>query len=215
MGTNSTSPTDGLRSLLGERLHLDWKIGLVTVVATLLLITDYYHVFTPDKGLDRTILYLIIPLLIIWLVFREDPRQYGLAIGDWRAGLPIVLISIALIAPVLWIVSRNPAMRQYYTPQLGGLPWNTFLQLFGWEFFFRGFILFAYARRFGHDALWLQAMPFALAHIGKPEIETLTTVFGGFAFGWMAYRTRSFLYPFLVHWFVASFVILVAAGALG
>ena len=106
-------------------------------------------------------------------------------------------------------------MQQYYESQVAGLPWTTFLDLLGWEFFFRGFILFTYTRKFGPDGLWLQAVPFALAHIGKPEIEALSTIFGGFVFGWIAYRTRSFLYPFLIHWFVATFTILVAAGALG
>ncbi len=70
-------------------------------------------------------------------------------------------------------------------------------------------------RSFGTNGLWLQAVPFALAHIGKPSIETFSTIFGGFAFGWLAYRTRSFVYPFLLHWFVGTFAILVAAGALG
>ena len=76
---------------------------------------------------------------------------------------------------------------------LAGLPWNTFLDLFGWEFFFRGFILFAYARKFGPHAIWLQAVPFALAHIGKPEVETLSTIFGGFALwaGWHIARGHS------------------------
>ena len=106
-------------------------------------------------------------------------------------------------------------MQSYYEPQLAGLPWSTLLELIGWEFSFRGFILFAYARRFGPDALWLQAVPFALAHIGKPEIETLSTIFGGFAFGWLAYRTRSFVYPFLLHWYIATFTILVASGTIG
>ena len=135
--------------------------------------------------------------------------------GDWKAGLLLTLLSIVLLAPVLWWIDRGGSMRSYYQGQLSGLPWNTFVDLFGWEFFFRGFILFAYVRRFGPEALWLQAVPFALAHIGKPEVETLSTIFGGFAFGWVAYRTRSFLYPFLIHWFVASFTILVAAGLLG
>jgi len=106
-------------------------------------------------------------------------------------------------------------MQDYYKPLATGLPWNTFLDLFGWEFFFRGWLLFGYARRFGPEAIWLQAVPFALAHIGKPEVETLSTIFGGFAFGWVAWRTRSFLYPLLIHWFVASFTIIVAAGFLG
>jgi membrane protease YdiL (CAAX protease family) len=106
-------------------------------------------------------------------------------------------------------------MKDYYRPQVNGLPWNTLIDLFGWEFFFRGFILFTYARKFGAEALWLQAVPFALAHIGKPEIEAFSTIFGGFAFAWVAYRTRSFVYPFIIHWFVASFTIIVAAGLLG
>ncbi len=204
-----------MKSLLGERLHFDWKVLTVTVVSTLLLIVDAYNRLTPSKLIDRTLLYLVIPLLIVLIVFRENPGKYGFSFGDWRAGLVITAAGIILIAPVLWLVGRGASMEIYYRPQLSGLPWNTFVDLFGWEYFFRGFILFAYARKFGPEALWLQAVPFALAHITKPEVETLSTIFGGFAFGWVAYRTRSFLYAFLIHWFVASFTIIVAAGLLG
>jgi membrane protease YdiL (CAAX protease family) len=105
-------------------------------------------------------------------------------------------------------------MKEYYGWLLPGLPWTTLLDLFGWEFFFRGWILFTYARKFGPEALWLHAVPFALAHIGKPEVETLSTIFGGFAFGWVAWRTKSFFYPFLIHWFIGTFIIIVAAGAI-
>lgn len=204
-----------MKTLLGERLSFDWKIVAVIIVSTLLLMVDYYHQLTPNKGYDRTILYLVIPLVIIFLVFRDDPRRYGFTLGDWKAGLILTAAGIVLIAPVLWLVGRGSAMQSYYQSQVSGLPWNTFLDLLGWEFFFRGFILFAFLRKFGVEGLWLQAVPFALAHIGKPEVETLSTIFGGFAFGWVAYRTRSFVYPFLIHWFVASFTIVVAAGLLG
>ncbi len=204
-----------MKTLLGERLHFDWKIVTITIVTTLLLMVDYYHQLTPSKGVDRTILYLLIPLIMVLVVFRDNPREYGFTFGDWKAGLILTILGILLIAPVLWLVGRGASMENYYKPQLAGLPWNTFIDLFGWEFMFRGFILFAYARRFGPEALWLQAVPFAMAHIGKPEIETLSTIFGGFVFGWVAYRTRSFFYPFLIPWFVASFTIIVAAGLLG
>jgi uncharacterized protein len=204
-----------MKSILGPPLQFDWKTVTVTILSALLLMVDYYHRLTPDKGLDRTILYLAVPMVCIVLVFREDPREYGFALGDWKAGLLIVALSIALMSPLLWLVGRGQAMQVYYQSQVTGLPWNTFIDLCGWEFFFRGFILFAYVRKFGHDALWLQALPFALAHIGKPEVEALSTIFGGFAFGWIAFRTRSFIYPFLIHWFVTSFTILLAAGLLG
>ena len=150
------------------------------------------------------------------LVFRENPRNYGFTLGDWKAGIVITLGAIALISPVLWFVAReNTSMQDYYKSMSAGLPWSTLLDLFGWEFLFRGWLLFGYTRQFGANGIWLQAVPFALAHISKPELETLSTIFGGFAFGWMAWRTRSFFYPLLIHWFVATFTIIVAAGIIG
>jgi membrane protease YdiL (CAAX protease family) len=204
-----------MKYLLGEKLNFDWKIVTVTIVSTLLLMVDHYHKITPHKHWDRVILYLVIPLLLTLVLFRENPRLYGFSIGDWRLGLAYTALGILVMAPILYMLaSGDESMKAYYERSLPGLPWTTFLDLIGWEFFFRGWILFAYARRFGHDAIWLQAVPFALAHLGKPEVETLSTIFGGFAFGWVAWRTKSFLYPFLIHWFIATFVILAAAGVL-
>jgi membrane protease YdiL (CAAX protease family) len=220
-----------MRKLLGEKLHLDWKIAILTIVSTLVLMVDYYHypllpwtkwfsgwdaTGLSMKVLDRTLLYFIIPMFFILVVFRENPENYGFSFGDWKAGIVITLGAIILIAPILWLVGRGDAsIQNYYKPMVAGLPWSTLLDLFGWEFIFRGWLLFGYARKFGPEALWLQAVPFALAHMGKPELETLSTIFGGFAFGWAAWRTKSFVYPLLIHWFVASFAIVVAAGVLG
>lgn len=220
-----------MRKLIGEKLHLDWKIAVLTCVSTLALMVDYYNAPLLPWGkwfsgwdstgfsmkvLDRTLLYFIVPMFVILVVFREDPKQYGFTFGNWKAGIVIMIGAIVLMTPVLWLAGRgNEGMLNYYKPMVAGLPWSTLLDLFGWEFIFRGWLLFGYARKFGPDALWLQAVPFALAHIGKPELETLSTIFGGFAFGWVAWRTKSFVYPLLIHWFVASFTIIVAAGALG
>jgi membrane protease YdiL (CAAX protease family) len=220
-----------MRKLFGDKLHLDWKIAVITVVSTLLLIVEYYHFpllpwtnWFPGwdatglsmKVIDRTILYFIIPMFIILVIFREQPQNYGFTLGDWKAGIVITLGAIILISPILWIVGReNASMQNYYKSMVTGLPWSTLFDLFGWEFIFRGWLLFGYTRKFGSEGIWLQAVPFALVHIGKPELETLSTIFGGFAFGWVAWRTKSFIYPLLIHWFVATFTIIVAAGLLG
>jgi membrane protease YdiL (CAAX protease family) len=204
-----------MKYLLGEKLNFDWKIVTVTVVSTLLLMVDHYHKLTAFKYWDRVILYLVIPFLIILILFRENPREYGFSFGDWKLGLTYTVIGILFMAPIIYYLgSGDASMKKYYEPNLHGLPWTTFLDLIGWEFFFRGLILFAYSRKFGPEALWLQAVPFALAHVGKPEVETLSTIFGGFAFGWVAWRTKSFVWPFLIHWFIATFIIIVAAGAI-
>jgi len=220
-----------MRRLFGVKLRLDWKIAILTIVSTIVLMVDYYHFPILQwtewfsgwdasglslKILDRTLLYFIIPMFFILVVFRENPKDYGFSFGDWKAGIITTLGAIIVIAPILWLVGGGDvSIQNYYKPMETGLPWSTLLDLFGWEFIFRGWLLFGYAHKFGPDAIWLQAVPFALAHLGKPELETLSTIFGGFAFGWVAWRTRSFVYPLIIHWFVASFMIIVAAGGLG
>ena len=204
-----------MKYLFGEKLNFEWKVVTVTIVSTLLLIVDRYHTIFTQKYLDRVLLYLAIPLLITLILFRENPKEYGFSFGDWKLGLTYTLLGIFIIAPIIYFLgSGDASMQKYYERFLPGLPWTTFLDLIGWEFFFRGWILFAYSRKFGHEALWLQAVPFAIAHISKPEIETLSTIFGGFAFGWVAWRTKSFIYPFLIHWFIGTFIIIVSAGVL-
>ena len=199
--------------LLGEKLKFDWKIVAITVTTTLLFMVDYYRQLTAHKYWDRVILYLVIPLAITIFLFRESPREYGFSVGNWKVGMIITVLSMLVMAPVIYLLGHgNASMQKYYQPYANGLPWTTFLDLIGWEFIFRGWILFGYARKFGPQALWLQAVPFALMHNGKPEVETLSTIFGGFAFGWVAWRTKSFLYPFLIHWFIGTFIIIVAAG---
>jgi len=206
-----------MKSFFATGLKFDWKIVTITITSTLLLITDRYFTFTPWKLLDLTILYLFIPLLVILFVFKENPRDYGFQLGDWRAGVLISAACLLVIIPILWFfVHADPSMRAYYQPLSGSsLPVYTFVTLFGWEFLFRGWLTFAYVRKFGGDGLWLQAVPFAIAHITKPAGETLSTVFGGFIFGWIAWRTGSFLYPFLIHWAIFTFVVLAAGGFLG
>ena len=204
------------RNLFLPKLNLDWKIATLTIVSTTLLILDKYHTYTSSKLIDRTILYLIIPLLVTLFIFRENPAQYGFQLGDWRVGFALTAFGILLMTPVLWWLAKaNPNMQNYYERFVPGLPWTTFFDLLGWEFLFRGWLLFGYARKFGAEALWLQAVPFAIAHVGKPEIETLSTIFGGFIFGWIAWRTKSFIYPFLIHWYIGTITILIAAGVLG
>lgn len=191
---------------------VDWRAAVAVVASTLLLVTDSYHVLWGNLLLSRTLLYLVIPLGIILLVFREHPAGYGVQLGDWRAGLRWTLGACAGLAGVMAFIARTPAFREYYGPTASErLFWLTSgVELLGWEFFFRGFLLFALYRACGPLALLLQAVPFTMAHIGKPELETLSSIFGGTAFGYIAWRTRSFLYPFLIHWFLASFTAVIA-----
>lgn len=221
----SSSPTQtGRFRLLG--LDLDIRATVFVVLSTLLLMIDHYHRFLPGEGyagllrakaIERVIYYLVIPLIVI-LVFRDRPSDYGLRIGRWREGVFWTGGIILLAAPILFFSARTPSMSEYYGAvkrPAAEVVLVSGLDLVGWEFVFRGFLLFGLARVAGPNAVLLQAVPFAMAHIGKPELETMSTIFGGALFGIVAWRSRSFLYPFLIHWFITCFVTLTAMGFIG
>ena len=203
-------------TLLG--VTLDVRLSLLIIFSTVVPMLDYYgHSPTGVKAWDRFLLYFVGSLLFLWLVYRQPPAAFGLQWGERRRGLLYTIVACAVMAPVLWFVARTPAMQTFYQAKVaGGLMRVTLLngvELFGWEFIWRGLVLFAYARAFGPGpAILLQAVPFAFMHLGKREVETLSTLFGGAAFGLIAWRTRSFLYPWLIHWFVVTFTLLVAVG---
>ena len=208
-------------------VEFDLKLTFLIIFGTIVPMLDAYRhqFFNPEniagaKAYDRFIFYFIIPMIIILLLFRESPAEYGFRFGDWRKGLVWVLVSCVGMALILWFVARTPAMQRYYQAKAPEstvfLIYISAVELFAWEFVWRGFMLFGMAKVLGPGpAIFLQAVPFAFMHLGKPELETLSTIFGGAAFGFIAWQSGSFLYPFIIHTFIVAFTMLVATGRIG
>jgi len=197
-----------------DSLQVQWKVATVIIVSTLVIIVERYRDLFPDKSVDNIFLFLLIPLVVIVFAFRENPTAYGFGIGDWKAGLVFTLAGVVLTTFIMLGVAQLPDFRNYYAPQsrpIFELILKNSLDLFGWEFLFRGFLLFALLPVCGPYAILIQAIPFTIAHIGKPELETTSCIFGGSLFGYIAWRTRSFLYPFLIHWYLSIITILIAS----
>lgn len=199
-------------------INFDWQLMLVVTICTVIPMLDWYgHKITQTKAYDRVVWYFVIPMLVIIFLFKEPLATYGFQRGNWRVGLAWTVGICLVMVVVLSFVARQPDMVAYYqlrAPKgVARLIFLNGVDLWGWEFIWRGFMLFALARVFGPGAaIWLQAIPFAFMHLGKPEMETLTTLFGGVGFGFIAWQSESFLYPFLIHWFITSFTMLVATG---
>ena len=199
-------------------VYFDWKITFLIILTTVVPMLDYYdHKLTRLKAYDRVIWYFVIPALVITLLFREPLTDYGFKMGNWRVGLAWTLGVCAVMAVILLVVARTDGMQQYYNVRAPQSVWRIIyvngVDLFGWEFVWRGVLLFAFARAFGPGpAIFLQAVPFAFMHLGKPEIETLSTIFGGAGFGFIAWQSDSFVYPWLIHWFIAAFTMMIASG---
>lgn len=199
-------------------VEFDLKLTFLIILGTVVPMLDYYgHNITSVKSYDRFIWYFVIPLLVIVLLFRESPSDFGFKLGNWRVGLMWTAAACVGMAIILYFVARTPSMQQYYSAraprELWQLIFRSGVELFAWEFIWRGLMLFAFARVFGPGpAIFLQAVPFAFMHLGKPEVETLSTIFGGAGFGFIAWQSESFIYPWLIHWFIMSFTMLIASG---
>jgi membrane protease YdiL (CAAX protease family) len=222
MGALDTSGV-GVRQGSSPQARRKAIAGLLAI-SVILSVHFYREVFSPPI-LNELFLYLLVPLLVILLVFRENPMRYGLALGRWREGLAWIAGGMLLMAVTAWLFSRLPEFRAFYPDYWaahdpgGGAAYGwrsaglSGLQMFAWEFLFRGFLLFALADLFGPYAIWIQAVPFTLAHFGKPEWETYSSIVGGVLSGWVAYRVGSFYPSWLIHWALAVVLGLLLGGA--
>jgi membrane protease YdiL (CAAX protease family) len=191
-----------------------WKPVISLVVSTLALVVFNYQELIPNHMYSGLLLFLVVPLLIIVFIYHETTMHYGMQLGDWRRGLLYTALGCLLAAVILWIAVDLPGISAYYAPQAQNeMPYilRNAIDLLGWEFFFRGFLLFSLVDICGPYAILFQAVPFTLAHFGKPYIETVSCVFGGVAFGYVAWKTRSFLYPYFIHLFLSSFIVYLAS----
>ena len=211
-------------SLFG--LELPARPTVVMVYATLALIADHYYNFFENffpiptyadqlryAAYDHLVIYGLIPVLMVIFLYRRPLAEFNLRLGDWRIGLRLTVLAWAIAAPILYIAGHAPDVQSYYVRYFLGpfdVMFTAVVELVGWEFFFRGFLLIALWEVAGPYAVVLQAVPFAMAHVTKPPAEALSTIFGGIAFGWVAWKTKSFLYPFLIHLFIATFIVFVA-----
>lgn len=177
--------------------------------------TDTAADFKRVQGVGRVLLLAGVPLAVIVLGFRDRPGRYGLRLGDWRAGAAIALGGAALMTPVVLVLARVPAFAAYYAPQ-GAPPASVFLttalDVLPAEFFFRGFLLFALLRAIGPMAVVVATLPFAFSHLGKPEVETLSTLAGGFLYGWLDWRTGSVVWSGLAHTWILGLMVVTAAA---
>jgi membrane protease YdiL (CAAX protease family) len=199
----------------------DLKAATILISSTLLLVASHYHRILGEDTLSSFVFYFLIPVGIILLVFRENPRRFGLRLGDWKQGALWTVLGILLMAVVIVGLVQLEEFRSYY--RLGSfqqpLSRETLefalrqaIYMLSWEFLFRGFLLFGLKDRFGSLAIWIQAIPFAIMHLGKPELETLSTIFGGAAFGYIDLKSKSVLPSVVIHWAIYMMMVLAASS---
>ena len=151
--------------------------------------------------------YLLLPALTLLLAGR-NPLSFGLGPGEWKKGLLLTLLLSVLILVGCFVLSLASSMQFFYSPPRWGTgdariiamaEWKRLIQVTGWEFLFRGFLLFSLHSLLGPAANGIQATLCAIMHIHKPTLEFLGSFPFALVLGWLALRTRSIWYGVFLH----------------
>ena len=159
-----------------------------------------------------SLLFLVLPLLIVLFAHREAPASIGWrARGFWRHIGVYLGLFLLMLPAVLFAAGREDFSATYPFVIAARSDLQTFLlwevcylaQFWALEAFFRGYLLFTLERSIGKLSVFVMAVPYCMIHFHKPLLEALGAVIAGVALGYLALRYRSWYGGAVLHSLVA------------
>lgn len=168
---------------------------------------------------------VFIPILIFYYAYdKHEGHRYGLS--PYKFDARPYFLMLLLMLPLIIAASYNPAfIRQYPMYKstaahvhLGVEEWVTVaiyeiaygLDFITVEYFFRGFLVLAMAQFLGRSSVITMAVVYCVLHFGKPAGESMSSIFGGYILGVVAYETKSVWGGIIVHMGIAWMMEVVA-----
>lgn len=176
------------------------------------------------SSVNSVVWRLLLPVAFVVLVLRERLRDFGFALVPSKGMAKVYAALFAFMLPIVWIAAGTPAFQAKYPfwddanqswRLLALYELRYFFIFLSGEAFWRGFLLFGTARRFGWHALSISMVPYVLVHWGKPVPEVLGAVVTAYALGYLALRHRSFWFGVALHFGVAFFMDVFALARSG
>ena len=193
--------------------HLVEKRWLVVIVTGLSLVVVKKSLSWQEPLFPNVTLYIGV-VLILAVLLRFDREEIGLALPQDRRGWSIVGVLLGGAVVLALAGTAFPSMMEYYPVEHWGSVEPTFASLLVYEaaiavimlaveLLYRGWLVLGTSERLGRWSVLVSAVPYALAHLGKPPEEVAFSLFAGIVFGLADLETRSILPSFSAH-FVGS-----------
>ncbi len=156
----------------------------------------------------QSITGFFLPVTILLVIFRRKPSEIGLGAGRWRLAMVVLLLYLPLAwAGTFFLSAQSSFLALYPHYRTAAYRWDHLLYYeslyilywIGWEYLWRGYLLFGLAHRWGAYAIVIQTLPFALLHAQKPFAEALLSIPGGLLLGVLVWQTRSFWVAVPIH----------------
>jgi hypothetical protein len=156
---------------------------------------------------------VVVPMILLRLLAKTGPRETGLRVrGTGRDALVYLLLYVVFV-PVVWLVSMRPDFRAtypFYPRAPRAIGWDFvafeavyFLQFLSVEYFFRGFMTLGLKPALGRASVLVMLAPYCMIHFHKPMLEALGAIGAGLVLGALAWRTRTVVYGWFLHYAVA------------
>lgn len=167
--------------------------------------------------------FLCIPCFIYWW-FADRKKEYYYGFTAKGVVLWPYFVLILLMVPLLLWAGTQPDFQSVYPRAnhlnlsrdkpyyyLGTIAYELCYSLdYGvTEFFFRGFLIIAFARFVGPKAILPMCAFYVAIHFDKPLGECISSFFGGLMLGILSYRTKSIYGGIIVHLGIALLMELV------
>ncbi len=162
-----------------------------------------------------TTFYFLIPALAVKYYYRDSLADYGVRFRIEPGFAKLFITVIAVMQPIVYLMSLTDSFTAKYPflkiydgePYVGTtlLVWELmyFLQFFGLEFFFRGFLVHSLKPALGIYSIFAMTVPYCMIHFGKPPAETMAAIAAGIFLGWLSYRNGNIWMGLLLHCTVA------------
>ncbi|MGQ9701693.1 MAG: CPBP family intramembrane glutamic endopeptidase [bacterium] len=210
-----------LSEIILEIKKFDLETSIIICYACFILLFSLYLKYTRiffltqpfyERLVIQGIIYFVSPLFVM-VLFKNRPADYGLRLGNFKIWLKDLIIALLIMLPILIIafkftnfktvyplsVNARKGISNFIVYQIAQLVYMS-----GWEFFYRGFMLFGLSKKIDTRlAILIQTIPFALMHYRKPPLEAYGSIFAGIFLGIIAIRGCSFLPCAILHFLVA------------
>ena len=162
---------------------------------------------------------LLIPLFLFkyWFDRNEKFGLYGLRFK--KVNFTPYWVLLGCMVPVLWLgISLIPELQDYYPVyrRAGGLRFAQYYNIsqltskaifesfyvcdfIFTELFFRGVLILGFAKLLGRNCVLPMAATYAALHFGKPMMETISSIFGGYILGVIALYSRNIWGGVFIH----------------
>jgi membrane protease YdiL (CAAX protease family) len=159
--------------------------------------------------------YFIVPALFVRFVQRRKLNEIGMALTIEKGFLKLLLQCLVIMLPLVYLMSLTSGFTNKYPflhvyngePYLSTtlLIWELvyFLQFFGLEFFFRGFLVHSLKDSLGKYAILVMTVPYTMIHFQKPMAEAFAAIMAGIFLGWLSLKNGNIWMGLVLHCCVA------------